>query len=524
MTLRAKPERDHGPGSDSGAAAGTASAPHLHQLLGLQGTAGNLAVQRVLDSAEALRESADERERRADDDEDSEAGRIARAVKEQFDARADKHEILRLLSGHDHPMRQRIRLLFKNIDEGRELPDRLKAVFHMIRVEDELVKAWALLSHEHYHDYHVAVALALIPGETRDKELFRLLEASAKANTQPVLRREYDRTYADLGQGSLEADLAYDLKGDDSGMALRKAMALLDHKLSNAERLYLMLYGLAEEGATALGLIDSSWGSGPAAFHNLKEDWDYLVVGKNGWTHLHLWSAMQQRLSEDDFPTANRIWNGYDAFRKGLDPEQLAALTQPGAMGETASAALPYEEQDRILKVQIDVEMRMLELVNPSTGKAADEKRYFAALEKVQTLTQQRITIARAAKEDNIAAELERSWAAQRQSLLAVAGTALDVGSRAYMRAQLLLEGDLNWGDKVWIKNEDHDYPGIIALVTEAWAKGGEELERLIGLCQIPRQGSYAQIIRDPVSLPNLVKGGLFGDAGERIRTLIAPG
>ena len=522
MTLRAKPERDHDPGPDT--VAGPGPAGPVHQLLGLQGTAGNRAVQRYFDSAAAMREQADERADRALDEGDSEAGRIARAVKEQLDTTGGKDEVPRLLFGHDHPMRQRIQHMFKAIDNGNELPDRLKSTFRLTRSEEQLVKAWALLSHEHYHDYHVAVALALIPNQTRDKELFRLLAASAKANTQHILRREYDRTYADLGEGSLEADLAADLKRDDDGMALKKAMALLDHPISDAEQLYLLLYGLEEEGATALGIIESTWGKGPAAFHNLKEDWDYLVMGKNGWTNLVLWNAMKAKLSEEEFPKANRIWNGYDAFRDGLDPDQLAALTQPGAATAEGINTLPYEEQDRILQVQLGVEMRMLQLVDPESGKAADEKRYLEALGTIQTLTQERITLARNSKKEAIATELERSWAAQRVTLLAGAGKAVDHGSRAYMRARLLLEGDLNWGDKIWLKNEDADYPGIIALVTEAWAMGSQEIQKLIGQCSISREGSYAQIIRDPVSLPNLVKGGLFGDDGERVRTLIEPG
>jgi hypothetical protein len=531
MTRRAKPERDHEPGSDATAGAAR-STPAAHHLLALGGSAGNLAVQRALDTADALREMGEEGDRRTDTEEgwqyakkEGEAGRTALALKELFDGRPDKHEILRLLSGHEAGIRRQIQDNFKEVD-GRELPDRLKEVFRLIQVEEELVKAWALLSHAHYHDYHVAVALALIPRETRDKELFRLLEASAKANTQQVLRREYDRTYADLGQGSLEADLAADLADDVSGLSLQKAKALLDHKLSDAERLYLMLWGLPEEGATALGIIEAAWGSGPAAFHNLKTDWDYLVVGKNGWTNLPLWGAMEKNLrgyvSDDHWYIANRIWNGYEAFRKGLDEDALNALSQTTAVGDAATASLPVEEQDRILQVQIDVEMAMFKLVDPETGKANDETRYFGALERIQNLTQRRITLARSARREDVAAELEQSWKAQKQSLLASAGKAFDVGSRDYMRARLLLEGNLNWGDKVWLKAEDKDYPGIIALVTQAWA--AQETDKLIGSCQVPRTGAYAEIIRDVVPLPNLVSGGLFGNDGEKVRTLIAPG
>lgn len=508
-------------------------------IVSFQQAAGNQAVASAMrgatipvqrqgdsDGSQGLREMADVRERQREEAESwarTTAGAVAfdlkRTLAGGYAPGGSLQPVLTLMSGHDAATRAAIQTEYSALDG--DLRGRLKDYYYGHGDVDGLVKAWALLSAPHYHDYHVAVALALIPPDTRDKELYRLLTAAAKGGNQKVLREAYDKTFAGLGQGTLRADL----EGDLGDLDLKRANALMDHPLSEAERLYLNLYGLKEEGVKAIGLIERAWKAGPREFHNLKEDWDYLVVGKNGWTGLSLKGAFEAKLpgwfTHEELLAARDIYFAYELFCQGLSADQLAAYLERPGDGQPGKP-IPWEEQDWILQAQIFAEERLFRLADPETGAAADENRYFASMEKIQTLTQQRIAMATAAGQTAYAATLEDNWQATKQGLLASAGKAFDAGSDEDIRARLLAEGNLTLGDKAWIRWKDGDGPGIIALTTQAWAAG--EVQALINSCGAPRAVAPGLIRPGVPPLVTLVRGGLFGEDGERVRTLAEPG
>ena len=158
---------------------------------------------------------------------EEEAGRIAEEVYNALDWWNDNPRAIRALSGHDEDMRNLIKTRFAQ--EHGSIKNYLKRQLS----GDWLVNAFALLSSSHYHDLHAAMARSLIPLGTRDREIFRILERLSLGNRQ-LLKQKYNQAFHDIGRGSLENDL----KGDLSGWAEKKSLALLRRNLTSADHLY----------------------------------------------------------------------------------------------------------------------------------------------------------------------------------------------------------------------------------------------------------------------------------------------
>lgn len=521
----------HEPDRATPAAAEPALAGSAGVILALQRSAGNQAVARSIQREAdpyAQQQLAEKRER-ASEDEESWRGTVAEMTAFELSRTLGVHKgesqgkwrpVLELLSGHDDATRRAIRTAFA---EYGDLEQTVKAYYMVRNNLDGLVKAWALLSAPHYHDYQVAVALALIPSETRDAELYRLLKAAAKANSQHQLRAEYDKMFAGLGRGSLQGDLEGDLEDEE----LMRANALMDHVLTDAERLFLNWADLEEEGETAIGIIQQVWGAGPRQFHNMKEDWDYLVTGKNGWSPYTLRQAMTKELpgyiSNKDLRTGQHIYSTYEVFINGLTEETANSYLVKPKEGEEP-APLDWRQEDWILQAQILAEQRLFDQAAPEQGQDEDKSRYFASIEKIQTLSARRITLAKENGDESYAAELEKHWKINKYNLLRSIQGVFEAGSNDHVRALLLAEGNLTPADKAWMKWNDGDAAGLIALTTESWAKGEDEMLRLIGGCGSPRT-TAGGILRPGVpQLANLVQGGMFGEHGERVRKLVEPG
>lgn len=245
------------------------------------------------------------------------------------------------LMGHNLGVRAKIQSEFA-YHHGQSLQSFLKS--HL--VEDTLVKAFALLEAEHYYDYHVDVALALIPTGTRDAHLIRILQSLPLAGRKKM-EESYNKVFRQIGEGSLQADLRGDLATDKD---LYQALALMHReKLNKADELYTMSTGKAGTDTDAVvDLFMSAWEQGPEQVVALEKDWNAYVRNHDGWSNarwdnmgLSLYEAMDSELSGRPWYTVEAILDGAKMYQESLFTDKALTWGQQSLAEIAASEADP---------------------------------------------------------------------------------------------------------------------------------------------------------------------------------------
>ncbi|MBK8988445.1 MAG: hypothetical protein IPM39_20650 [Chloroflexi bacterium] len=245
------------------------------------------------------------------------------------------------LMDHNLGMRAKIQSEFA-YHHGQSLQSFLKS--HL--TGDMLVKAFALLEAEHFYDYHVDVALALIPEGTRDAHLIRILQSLPLAGRKKM-ETIYNQVFRQIGEGSLLADLQGDLATDKD---LYQALALMHReKLNKADELYMMSTGQAgTETDAVVELFMSAWEQGPEQVVALEKDWNAYVRNHDGWSSarwdnmgLSLYEAMDGELSGRPWHTVKAILDGTKAYQESLFTDKALAWGQQSLAEIAASDADP---------------------------------------------------------------------------------------------------------------------------------------------------------------------------------------
>jgi hypothetical protein len=188
-----------------------------------------------------------------------------------------------------------------------------------------------------------------------------LLERIQKLEARQRIKLEYQNTYVrpGLSRAALEADLlAY--YGQLNKPDYQKAIALLDHDLTDAERLFFLRAGRSmPEVPKIVSLINDLWKSGGAtALSELDADWSRYVQNRgrwwpkgDGWSEHNLYEALQDSLQ---FQVA-----GLDVMSEWGTIEPL--LRAMKSFRKEGVAKYGYESLDREIDAKINPVLEVMD-------------------------------------------------------------------------------------------------------------------------------------------------------------------
>lgn len=436
--------------------------------------------------------------------EDDPAERCAQAVYDALDGWNDEPAALRALQGHDQALSRRIEERFQ-----ARYHQSLRGYLRNQLSGDWLVRAFALLNSMSYHEHHTAMALALIPLDTRDTEVWRILDSLPLSGRQEMERR-YDETFREIGEGSLKADL----RGDLSGWALEKSLALLNHDLKSAEHLYFDSVAITGTHTQAVvSRIQSEWGKGPSSFAQFERDWDQYVrsqppeSSEPAWTSMGLREAMESELSGEEWELVRAVLDGHRAYQRGVGVE----------VGPLSEDQLFQQEE---IQLQVAESTLTAATTGGFTGLGTNEDHVFRAVSTIRQIWQQRIERADRAGDMQHKVEYENRWNQRRQQLIASIPSEMDEDTADFRRVRLLTLGELTPADEVYLAGEALDYDRVRSLVTRYWAQG--KMEELLSQASTERTAAVggSQTVVRPRFNVDMIVPVTQGIGASRIFTL----
>ncbi len=500
-----QPEEEH---AASARALSAVPALPQNQIAELQRTGGNQAVVRAL-------------ERPAD------ASPAATAADEVFDALRwlnDVPRALKALAGHSAEDRAALRSKFR---EKRHIA--LADYLYQQLDGADLVRAFALLDSTNAQEPFVALGLALIPTGTRNAEVWRILEGSKHDGLQEIERR-YNATFGAGGyrtKGLLTGSLRTDLADELSGWEEEKALAMLDHPLTDAEHLYFLSVAISGTHTdSVVALIQRVWQQGPAEMQKLHQDWKRYVqsplpgVHNEPWTTMGVSDAMRDELSLEAWGLVKAVLDGYD--RLSADPRLLASAEPGSPEHDRIQTALETEQ----MKVARDTLKAATTGDDWLEGAGTNEDQVFQAISTLRTVHTGRIDRLKSVLADTkdpeqrkaLAERLtaaESAWKDEQNTLK----TGDELGGAEQERATLLKDGELSDADQIYLASSDGDDDKVVAAVTAAWAAG--RIETVLKECRTAKP-ELANGER-PAFTPNLLTR-IGSDAWYRVNALVNEG
>jgi hypothetical protein len=424
----------------------------------------------------------------------SRAAEIADEVYDALDWFNNEPRAINALQGHSAYMRRIIQIRFRERHDQslkNYLKDQLSG--------DWLVKAFALLSSTNYHEPHTAMALALIPIGTRDTEVFRLLEGRDLAARQ-ALKNGYNQAFRDIGDEDEPHTLEGDLKDDLSGWRKEKALALLNRDLKSADHLYFDSVGITgTHDESVISRIQGEWQKGPAEFAKFEKDWDDYVRNQKKWTDedetwtdMSLYQAMDDELSGETWELVRAVLIGYIQYKAYgyLEEDGLTAGREP----------LTEDQRFEREEILLQVAEASLDAATTGgfTGLGTNEQQVFRAVRTIRQIWMQRIERARQTRNLAKQREYQESWNRRQNALMSFIPSEMDEGTADFMRVRLLLAGELDAADEVYLAGQASDYDKVIELVTKYWREGkiNELLEKAWEERRETRNGQSGVLLR----------------------------
>lgn len=495
---------------------GHAAAPLMHQtLLHWQQQQGNAYVQRRI----AARRTAPA---------------VQRTTLEEYDTLAIQfHDLLQFSTQDKH---RALNLLLKQ-DEGdmyvlmhryyHHYGEDLESVVYGLygRVDlDLLIKAIAHLRFGHAHGYETAMALALIPAGTRDVQVFAILEA-LPLDGRKKMEERYDQAFADIGQGSLQADLYDDFMGgmERGNAEWYKALALLHRaKLSPAEELYRLTSGRdGTAESAAVKLIQEEWLKGPENFEKLKADWKAYVNNESSWTthswfnqNTGLYTAMEEEFSGEDLQLIQAVLSGSSSYEYQFGDTEYAqnARILAGYLGEEHKEIT--DEEARLIAIEnMQIDVAQDSLMAAIRGAGTNNEQVFQWLGVLQEIWAKRIKRHEGTK---TADRYQEIWESNKQTYLSLIGTDMDEWTEEYKHARLIVKGDLNPADELYIALFEEKYDEAVELVIKFWAE--KKIESMFRQAAEPTYDAGV-VVRPAYS----VLGRLVGEIGAKRERIVYP-
>lgn len=399
---------------------------------------------------------------------------IAQEIYNALDGWNNEHRAINALHGHNEGTRNQIQERFQsahNQSVRSYLREQLDA--------DWLVKAYALLQSSNWYEQHTAMALALIPLDTRDEEVFRILYGLTLEGRQRLEER-YNSTFGELGNGTEkigEGSLKSDLKDDLSGWRKEKSLALLNRDLTQADELYFDSVAITGTHTdSVISRLQAQWSQGPTVLIQLEADWDRYVRNQANWTDetwtdMTLYQAMNDELSGESWELVRSILRGLERYTN-----EVGVIVGPLT-----------EEQNRTVEdIQIQVARESLTAATTGgyTGAGTNNEQVYQAISTIQRIYQVRID---RAPDASTRERLQQEWNDyQRDHLMPIIHSEMDEDTVEYKRTVLLLLGALTPADEVYLAKVEYDTDRTVNLVTRIWAQG--EINQMLTGAQQPRR------------------------------------
>lgn len=493
-----------------------AAAPMTHRtLLHMQRQQGNAFVQRRLASRPA-------------------AAGVQRTSLEEYDALAIQlHSLLLFSTQH----RNRALNLLLQQDEGdmyvlihryyHHFGEDLEKIVYGLHGTVDLdlfIKAVAHLRFGHAHGYETAMALSLIPAGTRDVQVFAILEA-LPLDGRKKMEERYDQAFADFGQGSLQADLYDDFMGgmERGNAEWYKALALLHRaKLTPAEELYRLTSGRdGTAESAAVKLIQDEWLKGPENFEKLKADWKAYVNNESGWTthswfnqSLGLYTAMAEEFSGEDLQLIQAVLGGSSRYEYQFGDTEYAhnARIMAGYLGEEHQEIT--DEEARLITIEnMQIDVAQDSLLAAIRGAGTNDEQVFQWLGTLQAIWARRIKRHEGTK---TADRYQEIWESNKQAYLGLIGTDMDEWTEEYKHARLIVKGDLNPADELYIALYEEKYDEAVELVIKFWAE--KKIENMFRQATEPTYDAGV-VVRPSYS----ILGRLVGEIGATRERTVYP-
>lgn len=434
----------------------------VQRILAMQKGAGNQAVARFIDQsafsgamerAGQLAGAAGEAIAAA-----TPKAKAAKAIYEALEWTNDNELLLQAMYGRSRAEMQEIDKAFQAL-YGQTIPAYLQDQLST----DHLVRAMALFHGTPMDGQHTTIALSLIAG-INPEDALKQLERSTFDGREEIERR-YDRCFAELGEGSLRADLENALWGVDE----ERALILLDNQMTPAIELYLDSVAMTGRTNTAKVLARFAQvyeAKGPAGVAELEKDWDTNVLG--WYTDLSLYEAMDGELSGDAWDKVKAYLDGGDALEVGKDVGALLDELTGGA-GFTA---------DELARLKTEKDLLAVATEGGVTGIGFDREATFAATDRIRAIYDERKArlLGRADLGDDRRKELEQrldaQWKAEREALRG------QLREEPTYRAdseeiRVSLDSPRTDADKLYVAFERGDPARALKVVRDVWLAGG---------------------------------------------------
>ena len=331
---------------------------------------------------------------------------------------------------------------------------------------DARINALAYLYADNTQGYHVALARALISHGVRESEPIRILTALPLAGRKET-EFAYNVAYSKVAEGSLRADLAEYL--EDEGR--QECLALLDHDITPAERLYLdsVAVGWGTKTDKVVNLVRDTFKAGPDKLSALDFEWDRMVVGHGGddetWTKMSLTEAMSSELSGESWEAVKASLDGMQAWRAGTI---LSAAV--GALGgEVTADHTNFTAAERAQLIAAEGSFAAATTGGLGVGTTLPVMN--ESLITIRSVYDSRMARAqKAGAPPEVIKLLEEDWAAKRAVYADKAEW--ETSGAAEREAHLALAGNLTFADRLYLAQRAVNADLAVKVANECWMAG----------------------------------------------------
>ncbi len=452
---------------------------------------------------------------------DDEADRRAQDLYASFISNApDINTVLAKLRTPSDNVRSLIRTKYdeQHASQYGDLPNALESRLNHMR---DIVRAFALLHNPVEEGYFVEIAKAILPSGTADTELFRNLEEIPKSAFGNEVRDEitykYEQAFSSLGYGSLRSDLLMDL---ETLYTKRKALLLMDHGMTDAERIYFHSSAVSgTDEKDVINILQTNWEAGITQFGQLINDWDNYVSTSSSWRHPSMWRLAPVWAGghnlEDTLKLEFDHWVDFDGeWREG----EMAAAIFKGYKGLENNTG----DQDEVEEIQLGTAFSMLQ--SSVNGLSSEPEYAYRQLRNIRGICEARITRVEGDSGQSIP-EVHEFWDNWREKCRQVCYAEYSEGSEERETCKLILDaprGQMDGGDstpdgdptaipglQLNLPNEihlaivDRDYDKILNLVTKAWQTG--KMTETKQALSTPLEDASGNVIRREYTAQNIV-------------------
>ncbi len=384
-------------------------------------------------------------------------------------------------------------------------------LIHRLPHDPDFVRLLALLEFGYDKGREVRVGQAIIPDRVNDADVLPAIESAVKARHRDHFVKRYGKAFRGLGLGHDEDEnnvlrehlerawggvLGF-LTNDDDAF-LKRALALIDHDLTTAEKIYFD--SLAIRGTHTKAVIDAiqeTWKQGFDKFDELVQDWEKFVHSRRGWkdqqgkpfADVGLKEALISELSFEDRDLVLVVFREYEKAKQG------------GAEKTNES------DEDKLWRsedLQVETALQTIQVAGSALSIFTNDDQVQQSILTITQIWDKRIARARLSRNKETIQQYTRLWERQRKELLAWVRDPR-VASQSELqtkKTRLLLTGTETLLDQVWAECQIGNYPEAVKLVTNGWIQG--QMAQLNQEAKQPKE-DQGEVVRPTIVLELLL-------------------